>query len=166
MLTCVTDGEPNPTVCVCACVDKALCVCVCALLAVFRAFVTETDQRGESRWRRQNTHCFTGQHTGQCDGERERGGLWSNVLIGACESPTLRDARQKQAQVWATVAGARIRIVPSSPQINRMCVRRFCYHGGLLEIEPRMHTVEAGLLLRYCMSFNSVVSAVHLLQAV
>lgn len=73
---------------------------------------------------------------------------------------------KKQAQVRATVSGARIRIVPSSPQINRMCVRRLCYHGGLLEIEPRMHTVEAGLLLRCCMSFNSVVSAVHLLQAV
>lgn len=31
MLTCVTDGEPNPTVCVCACVGKSVCVCVCAL---------------------------------------------------------------------------------------------------------------------------------------
>lgn len=164
MLTCVTDGEPNPTVCVCACVGKS--VCVCTLLAVFRVFVTETDQRGESRWRRQNTHCFTGQHAEQCDGEREREGLRSNVLIGACESPTLHDARQKQAQVRATAAGARIRRAPSSPQINRMCVRRLCYHGGLLEIEPRMHTVEAGLLLRCCMSFNSAVSAVHLLQAV
>lgn len=119
----------------------------------------ETDQWGEgefslmlSSWvmkdsdkRQQSPHCFTRRHTEHYNPET---GLYFNILIDGCESSS--DAWHKHGKVREAVAGvvAPHQNSPSSLRLNSIeCVKRFRYHGGLLEIDPHMCRVEAGC---YC----------------
>lgn len=125
---------------VCVCVDIA--VCTCTLLAIFRVVVIEISKvsPGQSN----KTCCFTGQHPEQCNSERrivKRCGNWWfwTSKRAWCSTKTCSSMRDCRCCTYQNS--------PSSLQLNTTCVRRFCLHGGLLKIDPHMHTVEAGC---YC----------------
>lgn len=124
--------------------SHSVCPCVCWQSRVYVRSVgnvqstCQRDQRGEPRWRQQNTQFHRTTY----------GAVWRNeviswLVVGKVQPGTMLDKNVlKYERLLLLYMSEYV-----SLQINRMCVRRFCYHGGLLEIDARMHAAEAAC---YC----------------